>query len=160
KKQPRLDRFGDPLPSDAVARLGTVRLRHVGLCNRVAYSPDGKLLASCGGDNVGRIWEADTGKERHCCVGHTEFPTSLACAPDGKILAAGGTDNTIRIWDARTGKEVRQLKCNTIVCSIALAPDGKTLASCGDDKRVHLWDPATGKELRTLEGHNGRIHCL
>src|SRR5262249_45247323 len=149
KKQPRLDRFGDPLPGNAIVRLGTARFRHGDQVVRIIFSPDGKLLATSGNDPFVRIWEADTGKELHCCVGHTGHPISVAFSPDGRNRASGGSDNTIRIWSTATGKEFWQWKCNEQVWSVAYSPDGKTLAS-GSLGKLVLWDMATRQERRTL----------
>jgi len=159
KQTARLDRFGDPLPEDAVARLGTVRFRHGGKVLNIAYSPDGQVVASSGRDNMIRIWDAATGKELHCCVGHTDQLIGLTYAPDGKTLVSAGLDHTIRIWDPNSGKEIQQWNCNTSVRSIAFSPDGKTLAT-SDLKIVRLWDLSTGAERGTITGHNGRISCL
>src|SRR5437879_111223 len=80
---PRVDLFGDPLPPGALARLGTVRARHGGAANAVAYAPDGKTLASAGEDQTVRLWDVATGKEIHACAGHRDDVLSVAYAPDG-----------------------------------------------------------------------------
>src|SRR5688572_23713338 len=67
---PRTDWYGDPLPERAVARLGTVRLRHAGRVHALAFYPDGRTLASGGEDRVVCVWDADTGKLRQRLEGH------------------------------------------------------------------------------------------
>src|SRR5262249_55129068 len=148
--QARMDRFGDPLPPGAVARLGTVRFRSGGVTG-IVYSPDGKLLDSAGDGRVIHLWDVDTGKEVRRCVGLTGVPWNIALSPNGKTLATA--DETIRFWDPTTGKEIRQMKCNGVVHSIAFSPNSKILASGGADKVVRLWDVATGQECATLQGH-------
>src|SRR5262249_46866271 len=61
----RTDRYGDPLPDDAIARLGTVRLRHAAPIRAVAITPDGKLIASTSNDNTVRVWDTASGRELH-----------------------------------------------------------------------------------------------
>jgi RNA polymerase sigma factor (sigma-70 family) len=165
KKEPRLDRFGDPLPPGAVARLGTVRFRHELGVYSVAYSPDGQLLASGGPDGTIRIWEARTGRELRRCVGHADT-YALLFSPNGKWLASrtlsspNGEEKIVRIWDVDSGKELHQLKGDGYVFSTAFSPDSKVLASAGSGTMVRLWDPATGEVLRTLEGHKGGITAV
>jgi WD40 repeat protein len=64
----------------------------------LAYSPDGRTLASAGGDRVIRLWEVATGKQRRRLVGHTDTVWSLAFAPGGRLLASAGADATARLW--------------------------------------------------------------
>jgi WD40 repeat protein len=117
----------------------------------VAFSADGKALASAGADGAGQLWDAATGEERKRWSAPRGL-TALAFATDGKTLATGGTDKAIRLWDAATGKEIRVLSGHGwSVAGLAFAPDGRTLASAGgDDCTARLWDVATGKELRCL----------
>src|SRR5262245_43235238 len=89
---PSTDRKGDLLPSGAVARLGTVRLRSPGEVASLAFAPDGKTLAArdgLGGNSI-RLWDVATGKIRHRFKG-TQDDRGIAFSPDGKLLAAGSS---------------------------------------------------------------------
>ncbi|MDE0400033.1 MAG: sigma-70 family RNA polymerase sigma factor [Candidatus Poribacteria bacterium] len=106
----------------------------------VAFSPDGKTLASGGGDNVIHLWDIGTGKSKMTLVGHTHWVFSLAFSPDGKTLASGSVDSDIRLWDPHTGQPKKTLTGHgDWVRSIAFSPDGKTLVSGSDDGSVLLW---------------------
>jgi RNA polymerase sigma factor (sigma-70 family) len=160
-REPKIDRYGDPLPKGAVARLGTVRWRHGGPVYAVAYSPGGKLLASAGFDGIVRLWEPDSGKEIRRLEGHKSHVRCLAFSPDGKVLASsgdaeekqaqGGEESIVRLWDVSGGKQIGQLKGHTDrVHSLAFTTSGKILAAGGDD-RTHLWDWAAGMQVGLLD---------
>lgn len=125
----------------------------------VAYSPDGKLIASAGWDKTIRLWDIATGKELRACTGHDAEIECLAFSPDGKLLASGAWDQTVRLWDVATGKEVRQVGEHPDgVLALAFAPDGKTLATGNQDRMakqgtLHIWEVETGKHVRTIAGH-------
>ncbi|KAK3292420.1 uncharacterized protein B0H64DRAFT_365317 [Chaetomium fimeti] len=127
----------------------------------IAFSPDGKTLASGSNDSTIQLWDGVTGRERQTLQGHTHRVQSIAFSPDGKTLASGSDDRTIRLWDAVTGRERQTLKGHTRgVQSIAFSPDGKTLASGSDDRTIRLWDGVTGRERQTLEGHNDWVRSI
>jgi RNA polymerase sigma factor (sigma-70 family) len=119
----------------------------------VAFSPDGKTLASASNDMTVKLWEVATGKEQATLDGHTQGVRSVAFSPDGKTLASGSLDRTIKLWEVATGKEQATLQGHIQeVLSVAFSPDGKTLASGSGDDTVKLWEVATGKEQATLDG--------
>lgn len=122
----------------------------------VAFSPDGKVLAS-GSDGV-RLWETATGKQVRRLAGLNHFIDGLAFSPDGRHLAAGG-DGTV-VWEVATGKVKHRLGAEEYVAGLAFAPDGKIVATGGQEQVVRLWDLATGTELAQLPGHTHRIHAV
>jgi WD40 repeat protein/serine/threonine protein kinase len=125
----------------------------------VAFSPDGKRLATTATDGTVKVWDAQTGQELFTCKGHTSpLVGGLAFSPDGKRLASGSCDQTIRVWDSETGKEIFTLRGHTsCVSSVAFSPDGKRLASGGYDGDAKVWDASSGQELYSLKGHTDRV---
>jgi len=115
---------------------------------KIAFSPDGKILASAGIDKIVRLWEAETGKEIQRLKGHQKPVWSVAFAPGGKVLASAGEDDHIRLWDLEKGLTLQRLKTDDLsIYTVLFSPDGKWLASGGLGGNS-LWDPETGKEVR------------
>jgi len=129
-----------------------VELHHRSI-NSVAFSPDGKMLASASDDQTIRLWDMASGESRRELKGHIGAVNSVAFSPDGKMLASASDDQTIRQWDVASGESRRELKGQTyIVWSVAFSPDGKMLASASDDETIRLWDVASGEPRRELKG--------
>ncbi|MHB8628813.1 MAG: WD40 repeat domain-containing protein [Aggregatilineales bacterium] len=118
----------------------------------VAFSPDGKTIASGGYDDNVNLWDTTSGQPVGILKGHQESVRSVAFSKDGKVLASGSDDKTIRLWDPAAGKMLQTLSGHTdYVESVTFSADGKTLASASDDGSVILWDVATGKQSQTLK---------
>ena len=127
----------------------------------IAYSPDGKTLASGLSGGQIRLWDARSGALLRTLDGHANEVHSVAFAPDGNTLASGSEDKTIKLWDARSGELLRTLEGHiNWVTSVAFAPDGKTLASSSYDNTIKLWDARSGELLRTLEGHTRTVYSV
>jgi RNA polymerase sigma factor (sigma-70 family) len=157
-----VDQLGDPLPADALARLGTIRLRHGAIVQALTFAPDGRSLASAGHDGTIHIWVTTTGKEL-LRIENQEFPgiglgavAVLAYSPDGKTLAGTRINQPPCLWDVATGKELRQFGGPANRADwLAFSPDGKYLAYGRGHQEpfiIRIAEVKTGKDLCQYEG--------
>ena len=127
----------------------------------VAFSPDGKFLATGDANAEILLRKADTGQELLTCQGHINWVRSVAFSPNGQTIASASDDQTVKLWDVRTGHCLNTLQGHTNwILSISFSPNGQTIASASDDQTVKLWDVRTGHCLNTLQGHMSSILSL
>src|SRR5262249_12478987 len=139
-KRAATDRHGDLLPPGAIARLGTVRFRHGQHIEAIAFSPDGKVIASTGRGGRVVLHDAATGKKIRSFQVEPQAH-SLRFAPDGKTLAAVVGHRRVCVWEAATGKRIRQFEfAEGPVSHLVFSHDGRTLAGGVENHKVHVWD--------------------
>ena len=113
---------------------------HKDLVHGVAFSPDGKQIATAGFDNDVKLWSFPAGKEVRTLTGHTKPVYSVAFSPDGKTLASGSDDKTIRLWNVATGKEQACWDGEAgAVYAVAFTPDGQSVAGACHGGLIRLW---------------------
>ena len=134
--------------------------------HRVAYSPDGKMIAAASRDHFVWLWDAETGELKRTddiFDGHKAIVMSVVFSPDGKVIASGGHSQSVLLWDPETGEQNNILKGkSTVAAANAFSPDGKTLAISRLHNTISLFDLDTGMERKLPfdSGLPGYAFCL
>lgn len=162
----------------ALAKFGAVELRDVsnpdsvvtlggltGSVNGVAFSADGKLLATAAGEpglfGEAKLFDVATGKMLQTLVGHKDSLYAVAVSPDGKLVATGGYDQQIKLWEVSSGKLLRTIDGhNGPVYDLAFRADGQILASCSGDRTVKLWNVTSGERRETLKDSTKELYTV
>ena len=156
--EPRLFAFSSTFLHDDRPQTAGQRRRGV---LAVAFSPDGRSLATAGEDSAIVLRDAATLAVTGRLEGHADSVTCLAFSPDGRTLASAGYDGLVRLWDVAEKTLRASLEGHdTWVFALAYSPDGRQLASAGADKAVRLWDGNTGSILGVLRGHDSAARAV
>jgi WD domain, G-beta repeat len=149
-----------PSPIPSVGQTLLVHSGHSLPINSIAWSPDGKYIASASDDATVMIWDATTaGDAITIYTGHTGLVLAVAWSPDGTSIASASYDKTVQVWNAITGSNPDYIPLFYVghtgpVNGVTWSPDGKHIASASDDKTVQIWDATTGQKVLTYNHRN------
>ncbi len=139
-----------------------LRIAHMDIVQSMVFSPDNRLLASGGFQEV-ILWDVATGALRQKLTGFSDRVVALDFSKDGKLLATGGgaptEDGEVKVIEIPSGKVVLDIKNghSDTVFGVRFSPDGKLLASCSADKFVKVWEIPAGKFVKSFEGHTHHV---
>jgi serine/threonine protein kinase/Tol biopolymer transport system component len=160
KPTPKLTHRITPTPLPIGTLLYTYK-GHSAIMDAVAWSPDGKRIASGSWDKTVQVWNASDGSSVLTYRGHSNDVRTVAWSPDGKRIASGSYDKTVQVWDAVDGRNVYTYKGHSdMVQAVAWSPDGKRIASGSYDKTVQVWDSEDGRNVYTYKGHSSYVNAV
>ncbi len=158
---------GKAAPNDSVANgllvvfdletrtiLWRVAGMETGIIRDLAFSPDGRTIATADNTTTITMWDSHTGQKERQLRGHNRLVSYLAFSPDGTKLASASWDSTAVVWDLAGSHPTTRLQghMRSVLC-VAFSPDGRRVATSSEDQTVRLWDVETGQEVLTLHGH-------
>lgn len=149
---------GSPVPG---LILRHVLRGHTDSITRIAWSSNGRYLASPAWDKTIRIWDSETGNCITTLRGHTHEVSSIAWSPNGRMLASSSLDKSIRIWSTETWETISILtKHIRFVLCLAWSPNGKVLLSGSADSSIRCWNTENWQTSKILTAHGGAVWNL
>ncbi len=134
--------------------------KHTDSVQAIAWSPDGKYLATGGRDKLIHIWDTTTGSKIFTYAKHSTYVYGLAWSPDGRRIISTSFA-AVHIWDALPGENVVVYHDHSLwVYTVAWSPGGKFIASAGEDKTIRIWDAVTGNTTYIYHCHTNVVCAI